>query len=649
MARVVAAMKTMRKLLRIPRVVSLLLCPVVLAVAFALWRAGYFESLELRLYDVVIAHRPAKMETESRVVIVGVNDTDIQKYGWALDDEKLAQALEQIVAAGPIVVGLDLYRDLPEPRNGRSVGALNATLAAHTNIICIYTDGVAEPPVLKDQLHRIGFNSFPVDRNGVVRRAMLLTGEGAEQQTSLAAHLAFYYLREHGIIPKMSGKAPRHLLLGKADLPELRPDDGAYVREDDMPGFEILLDYKGGRDTRHVSLDDVLSRRVSSEELRGRVVLVGIMARSVNDFLETPLQSGQYGIRLHAEVVDQLLRMALDGDRPTRFWPVWAQALWIILWCLVGKVFGFSLRSPVLFCVATIAGLAALTDIYWFSLQANWWVPSLTAAAAFVGTAVLVTSYMSFQEKNMRSVLMDLFGRQVSKGLAEAMWADRDSFLDGRRPRAQELTVTVLFTDLKGFTPISEKMEPTVLYDWLNVYLGEIAQQVLKHGGVLKQFTGDGLMAIFGVPKPRETREEQGSDATNAVRCALAMGRRLVELNREWQTAGKPTVSMRAGIYTGSVAAGSIGSSDRFEYSVIGDVVNTASRLESFDKTVADPDFLPLRCRILIGASTKQFLNGDFETREIGGSLRVKGKEKEITVFQVLDEINRNANPQEIK
>src|SRR6185369_12431982 len=126
------------------------------------------------------------------------------------------------------------------------------------------------------------------------------------------------------------------------------------------------------------------------------------------------------------------------------------------------------------------------------------------------------------------------------------------------------------FTDLKGFSTLSERMEPARLYEWLNGYLGAMAQVIQNHGGVLKQFTGDGILALFGVPVPHPSPVQQASDAAAAVRCALALGRRLVELSRDWQEAGLPLVSMRAGIYTGEVAAGSIGSDERFEYAVIG-------------------------------------------------------------------------------
>ena len=166
----------------------------------------------------------------------------------------------------------------------------------------------------------------------------------------------------------------------------------------------------------------------------------------------------------------------------------------------------------------------------------------------------MVVSYVSSQERHMRAILMKLYSRHVSKEIAESIWANRDSFLEGHRPLAQKLTVTVLFTDLKGFSTLSEKMEAARLYAWLNGYLGAMAQVIQEHGGVLKQFTGDGILALFGVPVPHTTRDQQAGDAATAVRCALAMGRRLVDLSHEWRQAGLPAVSMRAGIYTGEVA-----------------------------------------------------------------------------------------------
>src|SRR5207247_6190979 len=115
-------------------------------------------------------------------------------------------------------------------------------------------------------------------------------------------------------------------------------------------------------------------------------------------------------------------------------------------------------------------------------------------------------------QRSMRSVLMKLYSRHVSKEIAESIWENRESFLDGQRPLAQKLVVTVLFTDLKGFSTISEKMQPAQLYIWLNGYLGAMAQVIQNYGGVLKQFSGDGILALFGVPVPHTTRDEPASE-----------------------------------------------------------------------------------------------------------------------------------------
>jgi adenylate cyclase len=231
---------------------------------------------------------------------------------------------------------------------------------------------------------------------------------------------------------------------------------------------------------------------------------------------------------------------------------------------------------------------------------------------------------------------MQLFSRHVSKQVAEGIWRDREQFLDGQRPRPQQLVATVLFTDLVGFTSVSEKLPPEELMDWLNEFMEPMAKQVSAHGGVIEQFTGDAIVAVFGVPIARKDEEEISQDAINAVNCALAMGTVLRDLNGHWLAQNRPTTAMRIGIYTGPMVAGSLGSSDRLEYVVIGDTVNVASRLESFDKEL----FFPLRldgrpCRILIGEATLRRLRERFLTERVG-EVSLKGKEERIHVYRVL-------------
>ncbi len=189
---------------------------------------------------------------------------------------------------------------------------------------------------------------------------------------------------------------------------------------------------------------------------------------------------------------------------------------------------------------------------------------------------------------------------------------------------------TLMFTDLKGFSTISERLSAEQLLNWLNEYFEVMTGVVVDHHGVINKFTGDGLMAAFGVPIPRESWDEIAQDAQRAVDCALAMGEGLSKLNQRWQTEGLPEVQMRAGIFSGSVVVGSLGSKARLEYGVIGDGVNTASRLESVDKHRQ-----PSACRVLIAQETLNYLEDRYEV-EAWGALTLKGKAEQVEVFRVI-------------
>jgi adenylate cyclase len=242
------------------------------------------------------------------------------------------------------------------------------------------------------------------------------------------------------------------------------------------------------------------------------------------------------------------------------------------------------------------------------------------------------------QEKKERALLMQLFSRHVSTEVAEAIWQERDQFMDGGRPRSQKFTVTVLFTDLRGFTSVSEKIDPQALLDWLNIYMEAMAQLVMEHGGVVDDYFGDAIKADFGVPLPRVTQAEIAQDAVAAVNCALAMERELKRLNSALQQQDLATVQMRIGIFTGPVVAGSLGSAQRLKYTTVGDTVNVASRLESFEKDLTDPDLAYSPCRILVGDTTLRHLDHQFVTKKVGET-NLKGKDEKVTIYRVIGRV----------
>jgi adenylate cyclase len=203
------------------------------------------------------------------------------------------------------------------------------------------------------------------------------------------------------------------------------------------------------------------------------------------------------------------------------------------------------------------------------------------------------------------------------------------------------VVVTTLFSDLRGFTSVSEKMDPQELIDWLNSCMESMAQLVMDHSGIVDDYAGDGLKADFGVPLARTDDAQVQQDAINAVTCALAMEKELLRLNALWQEKGLPAVGMRIGIFTGPAVVGLLGGTQRMKYTTIGDTINTASRLESYDKELAK-DVL---CRILIGESTWRYVADHFDTEKVG-EVTLKGKRDKIGVYRV---IGRKGNGSNIK
>lgn len=645
-----AAVKWLSKVRSSPRAVSLLIVLVVFLCTLLVQRQGWLQFLEFRAYDFFIRYQP-KAATSDPLVIVEMTEEDIHSpsLDYPIYDDKLAELLRILETNQPAVIGLDIWRDIPVPKSGVGLKEFNEVLQTYSNIVAIFTLGSSEkksigpPAILKSTPDQIAYNDnfvmdSQVDRTTprARRGSLFVNSSDGMSFDSLPFRLATLYLQGKGIAPEPDPENPKGFRLGKAHLRPLEPNDGAYVGTE-TGDFQILLDFKCLDSFERYSFSRVFSGDIPPERLRDKIILIAMNSSSVLDELVTPFRRNHLGVEVQAMTVNQLLRHALNGEPQLQYWNNWLEDVWVFLWCLIGGAIGYHVRSPWRFGPESAACLLILVGIVWFAFSKGWWIPLAAPAVAYAPAALLVTSYVAFHQRSMRGVLMKLYSRHVSKEIAESIWENRDSFLAGNRPLAQKLVVTVLFTDLKGFSTISERMEPARLYEWLNGYLGAMAQVIQEHGGVLKQFTGDGILALFGVPVPHTTRAQQANDAAAAVKCALALGWRLVELRRDWEAANLPPVSMRAGIYTGEVAAGSVGSDDRFEYAVIGDVVNTASRLESYDKSLADPDLLPNRCRVLVGAPTHDLLDGRFLSHEIG-LLEVKGKVNKVPVFQILDE-----------
>ncbi len=632
-------MNALQRFIRLPVIAILIICSLSFLLVIMARNAGILEHLELTAYDWCLRANLQESSADSRIVLLKITENDIRQWGrWPLTDDRAAHILETLGSYHPRAIGFDIYRDIPVPPGTKD---LYAVLTGNQRIITVMKfgeDGVLPPPILA-QSAQVGFNDMVVDPGGIVRRGLLFLDNGKTVSTSFDLLLALLYLKEEGIIPKADEQKPECLRLGPATIRPFEASNGGYVRAD-ARGYQFLLDFGGSRGAfTSFALDDLLAAKVAPKAICDKIVLVGVTAQSVKDLFYTPYSRGIIGegqavagLVMHAHIVSQLLRLGLGESRPILTATAREEVCWILFWCLVGGVVGFGLRSPWLFSLSGAGGLFVLWLLTYVAFLQGWWLPVVPPAITFLLSAAVVTAYMSNQEKKQRTVLMHLFSKHVSPEVAASIWQHREQFLCGGRPRSQKMMATVLFSDLKGFTSTAESLEPQVLIDWLNTYMEAMADLVMAHGGVVDDYAGDGIKANFGIPLPRQIEKEIREDAIQAVACGLAMGRKMEQLNRVWQENGLPTGGTRIGIFSGPVVAGAVGSSQRLKYTTVGDTVNTAARLESYNK-----EFAREGCwRILVGENTRQYLNDNFAVRFVGEE-NLKGKNQKITIYQVLD------------
>ncbi|HCT99296.1 MAG TPA: adenylate/guanylate cyclase domain-containing protein [Methylococcaceae bacterium] len=615
-----------------PAISCLLLGIASFLLVLGLQSLNILQVLELRSFDTFLAKRPAQ-PIDHRITIIGETEPDIRRFGHPLSDQVFADALQKAEEAGARVIGVDKYRDIPTPPGTDN---LSQVLTKYDNIIWIFFGGdkkqnyIAAPPALDGNMARTGFNNILQDPDGVARRGMLFSDINGESYYSFPLLLSLYYLANEQIAAQLDGQT---LTIGNVRVPQIDTNFGGY-RQADTGGYQVMLDYPALKETFSTfTLSDLLDDKIPKEALKDKVVLFGAMAPSLQDYWLLPGEITRFGIEYHAYFISQILHIGTQQQHPMHAVSDKIEYAWLIFWCLVGTFTGL-LRGGLRFFALITVEFIVLLGSYLVLLSQGEWLPFVSPLLGWICAFFSSIFYFFTQSRAERGQLMKLFESQVSPELASHLWDVREQFFSKEGILPDTLTATVLFTDLTSFTTISEHMAPELLVTWLNEYMEEMSQLVMAHGGMINKYIGDAIMAIFGVPVKRETEEEIARDAQHAVACAIEFGHKLTELNQKWAAQGLPTVTMRTGIYTGTMVAGSIGSKKRMEYTVIGDTVNTASRLESFDKTVAAPT-LENPCRILIGTLTHHYVNDQFHTQIVGECL-VKGKTDALTIYQVM-------------
>lgn len=665
----------------LPLAASISICGLVFtAFAYARERGALFR-VEALVYDQFLKWFPRP--TESPCAIVAVTESNIQKWGdYPISDYKLAQLLRRLQKAEPVAIGIDIFREFPKADKHHSdVDGTKLLDEALTDPACPVVAGyrivgrVAPPPAVADMPERIAFLDVYNDADHIARQGLLFMVDPAmkpppgEAQPdpvySLAAQLADHHFgnddaKREKLATALRWSRPRDLMYVPAATGEVEPDPltGAKGTEAPQQTTSVNIDFRGPALFDAYDVESVMENDATLEKLRGRIILVGVIASSVIDQTRTPVNDRLPGVMFHATVCDQLLRMIDRGQSPTRSLPEsWEYAI-SLLFGLSGGAIGWPARWawPRLGVLATL-GAVLIAGAWLLLFKGSLYFPVVGPAVNLGLSCGLVTAFRLYRERENRNLMNQIVDRIMSRRVASAIWSRRAELLKDGHLKPQEHEATVLFSDLQGFTELSEHLPPPVLLKWLNEYFQRMSDQVEKHGGVVNKYVGDSIMAVFGAPLQSPDQgdpEISRADARRGVACAIAMREELDRFRRTWGgtdpqhawskaeldplraalalIGGK--VCVRIGMTTGRLVLGTLGSKDRLEYTVIGDSVNLASRLEGWDKDRMEAEIAGMGCRIIVDQRTQELLANEFEFKCLG-TQKIRGRDAAANIYAV--------------
>ena len=604
----------------------------VFAFLFFVVRLGGFQELEFRVYDYLTQAKAYldKSHQAYPVSILLLNENDIHQHGpYPFSDNFINLILQRIEQFQPRVIGLDIYRDTPT-REGTE--KLIKTINSFNDIIVINkfkssnSPGVFVMPEL-DNPGKIGFSDLLQDSDGIVRRGLLYLDDGQTSQRSFALQLALAYLKSENITEEPAKPESKTLKLGRAVFTPLDSNDGGYVNAD-ARGYQFLLDFSQQPNTlRRFSVDELLGDAIDPGLIKDQVVIIGISADSTNDVFLVPTRNASgypqsiSGTELHGMIVNQLIHAALSGCSLLITLPDTMELLLLLACCILGTLFAQMAKSISRLLLVGVFGILLPLSVEYLSFSLGFWMPMGSASMAWLVSSILTIAFLTHHEKRQKQQALTLFGHYLSPAIAEHIWQQRDSWLQSGKPKPQKMSATILFSDIKGFTQVADQLEPDIFMDWLNEYFDAMSGIIISHDGIVVRFIGDAILAAFGIPIPRHSENEIAEDAQQAVRCALAMEAKLAELNKRWARKNLPMVATRIGIHSGTVVAGSMGNNSHMEYTIHGDDVNIAARLEPLYKELFEPtesELLEKPCRILIGDTTAELVRRHFILKEFG-------------------------------
>ena len=618
-----------------------------------------FISLEHNLLDYRFRLRGNLDITNTPIVILAIDDQSDESTParWPWPREYFAHVIENLNEAGVKAIGIDVIFEQADYNPGGSASdqLFADALRKYKNVVMagkiFVPQGRSDLITLLPPYHRFletgtrwGLVSFDLDEDGFYRRYLIGQTYNDSVYASFAAELAKLYwnidrdtpVEDHEnyfkigshVIPKYNSYSTLINYSGPSGtFPKYSFDsvlddvDFDLVEEYDLDSFDDPGDAELG----------LPPGLLYSGVLKDKIVLIGSTVQEQHDdfptpFLEVRDEEGRltqvltYGVEIHAN----MLQTMLTGNYLYNIPYIWEVALLLILSLIV---FIITRYFHVFVGLFSILILVIVFSACSFLLFNNFnMIVTMTTPILLIGFAYgghLVYRYvLSQHEKRM---ITGAFSHYVPKKVVDQILEDPDKLTLG----GEERVVSIMFSDIAGFTSLSERLTPAQLVQLLNEYLTEMTETILDHQGIIDKYEGDAIMAEFGVPVHYDDH------ALKACRAALEMQKKLNILREKWKAEGRPQLRARIGINTGEVIVGNMGSRDVFDYTVMGDHVNLGSRLEGANKFYGT--------YIMISEFTYEYVKSDFYTRELD-LIRVKGKEKPIRVFELIASVQEKVS-----
>jgi adenylate cyclase len=562
---------------------------VLTGLVLTAYAADVLDDSELDTVDARFSIR-GDLPRPDDVVIVGVDDVTFSELHeqWPFPRRLHAKVIDRLRKDGARAIAYDVQ--FTEPSNPKDDNALADAVARAGNVVLATTE---------------------VDSRG---RTNVLGGEAVLRQLHARAANANFRSDAGRVVRRMAYKIDK---LETFAVVAVETADKRQIDPDSFPDHgEAWIDYLGEDAVPIIPFSRVVQGKVPPRTFKDKIVVVGAAAPSLQDVHPTSVSGEEfmYGVEIQANAISTVLR-----DFPLKEAPAWTTVALIVLFGVVGPMLAIRF-GPVR--AALIGALTALLYAVFVQILFNWGTivsflyPEASLAVGVVGALAIGLVVNAFERERVR----DLFSRFVPEPVVDEVLKDVDEDL---RLGGETRVVTVLFSDIRGFTTFSETRRPEAVIAILNRYLTTMTDVILAHGGTLVSFMGDGIMAVFGAPI------EQEDHADRALAAAEEMCGPALEGFNEWMRAEGHGDGFRIGIglNSGEVMAGNVGSERRLEYTVIGDTTNTASRLEGLTKGTPH--------MVYLSDSTKQMLRRDERTLVHVDEMDVRGRAAKVVIWTV--------------